>query len=191
MLAPEFEVAVGRLADFAGPWWVCGGWAVDLHLRRTTRSHGDVDIMFDARDAPILHAAVDGILMKSAQTGETQKWDGSVILPGPQHLMLRGPDHEMELLPALIEGPEWVFPRGSHAIRRPISAMTLSAHEVPYVSPEVVLLYKSRQCLPKDDLDFAALLPVLTDEQGAWLARSVPAVDHPWSTRLQRFRQSV
>ena len=32
------------LERFAFPWWIAGGWAIDLALGRSTRAHGDVDV---------------------------------------------------------------------------------------------------------------------------------------------------
>lgn len=38
------RVAVALLAALPCPWFVAGGWAIDLHLGRATRPHGDVDV---------------------------------------------------------------------------------------------------------------------------------------------------
>ena len=32
------------MADFNAPWWVAGGWALDLWMERETRPHQDVDL---------------------------------------------------------------------------------------------------------------------------------------------------
>ena len=32
------------MADFNAPWWVAGGWALDLWMERETRPHQDVDV---------------------------------------------------------------------------------------------------------------------------------------------------
>jgi hypothetical protein len=32
------------MADFGPPWALCGSWAVDAWLGKTTRSHEDVDV---------------------------------------------------------------------------------------------------------------------------------------------------
>jgi hypothetical protein len=31
-------------AGFGVPWWVAGGWAIDLFAGRPTRPHGDTDL---------------------------------------------------------------------------------------------------------------------------------------------------
>jgi Aminoglycoside-2''-adenylyltransferase len=42
--------AVSELAAWAAPWWVAGGWAIDLLLGRQTREHGDLDLLVLRRD---------------------------------------------------------------------------------------------------------------------------------------------
>ena len=46
--------AVSEFAAWAAPWWVAGGWAIDLLLGRQTREHGDLDLLVLRRDqAPV------------------------------------------------------------------------------------------------------------------------------------------
>ncbi|MEC1155726.1 hypothetical protein AB1L05_15845 [Cytobacillus horneckiae] len=35
-------------------WWIAGGWALDLYLRKQTRQHDDIDIVILQRDNKIL-----------------------------------------------------------------------------------------------------------------------------------------
>jgi hypothetical protein len=39
------EDAVRLLVGFPAPWWVAGGWAIDLHVERQTREHDNVDVV--------------------------------------------------------------------------------------------------------------------------------------------------
>jgi Aminoglycoside-2''-adenylyltransferase len=32
------------------PWWIAGGWAIDLFLGRQTREHEDLDVLILRRD---------------------------------------------------------------------------------------------------------------------------------------------
>jgi hypothetical protein len=36
--------AVEWFANVPVPWWIAGGWAIDLFLGRETRPHGDLDV---------------------------------------------------------------------------------------------------------------------------------------------------
>ena len=42
------------LADLTIPWWIAGGWAIDLFVGRQTRSHGDMDVEILRRDQLIM-----------------------------------------------------------------------------------------------------------------------------------------
>jgi hypothetical protein len=48
------------LAALGTPWWIAGGWALDLFLGRVTRPHKDLDIGIFRRDAVKVLAALSG-----------------------------------------------------------------------------------------------------------------------------------
>lgn len=56
----------------------------------------------------------------------------------------------------------------------------------PTSSPRVALLFKARQARPKDEKDFAAVLPLLDVERRTWLADALALVDpdHRWLCAL-------
>jgi hypothetical protein len=84
-------------------------------------------------------------------------------------------------------GNEWVSRRDPR-IRRPISSLGITnAEGVPYLAPEVQLFYKAKQPRPKDEIDFAAVLPHLSSEQREWLSVSIRTSygdEHPWREHL-------
>jgi len=85
------------------------------------------------------------------------------------------------------EDGEWVY-RRDPTVRRRISLVgSVSGGGIPYVVPEIQLLYKAEQIRPKDEIDFAAVLPVLAPAQREWLARAIHTChgdSHPWLSRL-------
>ena len=46
------------LASANVQWWLFGGWAVDFHLGRVTRDHGDIEFYFWRNDAEALATAL-------------------------------------------------------------------------------------------------------------------------------------
>jgi len=62
-----------------------------------------------------------------------------------------------------------------------------SSDGIPYLTPEIQLFYKARGLRPKDETDFAAVLPVLTEAQRHWLADALARVygEHPWLSRTR------
>jgi hypothetical protein len=57
---------------------------------------------------------------------------------------------------------------------------------IPYLAPEIQLLYKAKASRPKDEADFARTLPALNKKSRQWLAQSLALIhpDHPWLTEL-------
>src|SRR4051794_4265974 len=44
--------AAEAMRGFGRPWWIAGGWAIDLFLDRVTRPHGDLEIGIWRDDQP-------------------------------------------------------------------------------------------------------------------------------------------
>lgn len=73
----------------------------------------------------------------------------------------------------------WVFRRDA-AVRRPWTETILySESSVPYLAPEIQLLFKSGTPRPKDDADAAVMIPLLTQTERQWLDDHLPA-GHEW-----------
>ena len=77
--------------------------------------------------------------------------------------------------------------RRNAEIRRPKSSVALAtAGGIPYLRPEIQLLYKARLMREKDKHDFEGALPDLSAKQSAWLKRSLEEFipGHEWLARL-------
>jgi len=57
-----------------------------------------------------------------------------------------------------------------------------------FLTPEIPLLYKSREPRQRDETDFRAVLPSLSVERRHWLAEAIRSrePEHPWVERLLR-----
>ena len=191
MTFAELRPTAALLAGIACPHWIAGGWAVDLHIGRLTRTHEDVDVLVLARDVPTVLGAFPTLVRVDEKTGERvplADTDLAALLPG-RHTLAFPPEDAPEGLPvqlilAAAEGGEWVFHRGKGRIRMPLEEIGLATEDgVPYLAPELVLLFKARgNRRPKDDEDFATLAPELTPERMRWLQDRLPRDEpgHPW-----------
>jgi hypothetical protein len=184
----ELSAARTLFEPYDRPYWIAGGWAVDLHLGRTRRAHSDVDVQILARDLEEFAATFKGrgVILHDHRSGEEKVWEhGAPVEPGRNTLIL---EPGIEVMVALSEGDEWVYHRGSGRTRRPLAEIgEFSASGIPYIRPEVVPLFKARDGRQKDDDDFADLLPTLTAAQAAWLLpRLTPPgqPQHRWARRL-------
>jgi hypothetical protein len=82
---------------------------------------------------------------------------------------------------------EWVFRRDPRIHRPLASAIELDPRGIPYLAPELVLLFKARARRAKDEADFALTLPSLTTERAAWLRQALATAHpgHEWISRLR------
>jgi hypothetical protein len=195
-LGPWQPLAPGAVAtlfaEFGVPWWIAGGWAIDLFLGRPTRAHGDIDVLVLRRDQLAVQRVLAGWDLHAADPpGKLRPWRPGEVLPAEVHDVWcrRRPDAPwcLQLMLDVDDGDDWVF-RRDRRVRRSVAGLgRTSADGIPYLAPEVQLLYKARPApRPKDEADFAAALPLLPPERRAWLrdALDVCAPAHPWRRRL-------
>ncbi|MGZ2357683.1 amino acid transporter [Streptomyces sp. 372A] len=190
---PPLAEAVRLLAPLRRPWWIAGGYAVELAVGRAYREHGDIDVLLLRRDQAEVQRVLPGWEWWAADPpGTLRPWRPGETLPAGVHdIWCRpGPDEPWRLQFMLdgTDGDDWVFRRDAR-IRLPLGRLgRVSPDGVPYLAPEVQLLYKSKSRRPKDERDFEAALPVLDDHARAWLAETITlaqGADHPWAVRLR------
>jgi hypothetical protein len=58
------------------------------------------------------------------------------------------------------------------------------ADGVPYLAPQLLLIFKSKNMRPKDDVDAREVIPALDDQQRDFLRRRLAPAD-PWRRLLQ------
>ena len=178
-----------RLAGVTAAWCIAGSWALDLWLGRQTRAHEDIELATPRSQFAAIRAAFDAYELFTAGDGEL------VYLPRGQD----PPPHRHQT---------WVFDPTARAWRtdvflepgddttwiyRRVEALALPRTEtightddrVPYLRPELVLLFKAKAMRPKDERDFATALPALDrvarERLREWLTRF-----HPTSSWLSQ-----
>ena len=172
------------------PWWIAGGWALDLFLGRQLREHGDLDVGVLRRDSPQLLAALSTWEIFEAQNGTLSQLPCGVA-PG-QHvnsLWCRPPGSMLWTVEVLLDAGDtefWVF-RRQPRIRRPLNEVIRRTPQgLPYLAPEVQLLFKARSLRPRDQDDFAHVVPRLDAPARKWLRESLQMTqpEHPWLAAL-------
>jgi hypothetical protein len=175
------------LAGFSGSWWVAGGWALDLHIAAAHRSHQDVDIAVLRRDQLELQRYLTGWSLCKVVGGKQLPWLPGEQLALPVHqIEARKDDDRLEFLLNEVTADRWMF-RRDERISLPLHLLGVrSPHGIPYLCPQVVLLYKAKEPRPIDHDDFARALPTLDDAARTWLAQAL-AICHPgheWLSKL-------
>ena len=178
------------MASYPRRWGFAGGWAIDLFLGRVTRAHADVDIATLRPDQATLRAHLGDVEPQKVVDGKLVPWKSGEELSLPIHeLWATLPDDaRLEILLNEYDAAtdEWVF-RRDQRVRRPLRRVLRKRDGMPYLAPEIVLLYKAKTLDPKNEVDFLTVLSALSDEQRAWLASALTLAhpEHPWIERLK------
>jgi hypothetical protein len=179
------------MRHFDAPWAIAGGWAIDLYLDRHTRPHADVDIAILREDQRQLWTGLRPRGAEYVDSGVLRRWNPDAWLALPTHevYVTTADGSRLEILlnehdPAR---REWVY-RRDPLVRRALDRTFRRTRDVPYLAPEVVLLYKSKSPRPCDEADFAATMPVLETEAREWLRTALDSTTprHAWASAIAR-----
>lgn len=173
------------------PWWIAGGYAIELAVGHVFREHGDIDVLLLRRDQLTAQHVLAGWEWWAADPpGVLRPWQPGETLPASVHDIWCRPTaaHPWRIQLMLDEssGEDWVSRRDPR-VRRPISSLgRTSADGIPYLAPEIQLFYKARGLRAKDDADFAAMHTLLDTRQRQWLIRAITTAHgtHPWLSQL-------
>ena len=83
-------------------------------------------------------------------------------------------------------GDKWIF-RRDREIWRPLEiAIRRSTEGIPFLVPEIQLLYRSKVVRPKDQADFEGVVSRLGEGPRAWLRASLARIqpNHLWLSQL-------
>ena len=185
------------MEDFPEPWWIGGGWALDVWAGGSSREHEDIEIcvLREAQDAIHAHCrGWDNYLPGGATwiqtSNETRLAFPDFMLhlretPNARTFAGMPPTFEF-LLNDVVDG-EWLFlpdPR----IRLPFERVMVRSTLGPMVTtPEIVLFTKAYWGhRPKDNHDFERVRGLLSADQRSWLAQHIRErrPDDPWLAHL-------
>jgi hypothetical protein len=170
-----------HLAGIAAPWCVAAGWALDLFRGTQTREHGDIEIAVPAAAFPEVRGRFPGHVFDAVSSGRIWESAAPGVLAATHQTWLRDPATGNYLLDVFSEphdGQAWIC-RHDETIRLPYRAIIGHTPDgIPYLAPELVLLFKAKHARPKDQADFDGTIPHMTPAQRATLARLL-AHAHP------------
>lgn len=182
------------LAGLVVPWWIAGGWAIDLFVGRQTRPHADIDVLVRRGDQLEVQAYLAGWdLHKTKQPGLKPWLKAEYLKPGINDVWCRRtPQSPWSLQLMLLDtrGDAWVY-RRDPAISGSLDSLgKRTASGIPYLSPEIQLLYKAKaEILDKDKADFEATVPLMSQQARSWLLRCLERRfpdGHEWITCLKK-----
>ncbi|MEU8482417.1 hypothetical protein [Streptomyces sp. NPDC048641] len=183
------EQVAERLDGVGAPWCIAAGWALDLFRGEQSRPHGDLEIAVPAAGFPEIRHRFPECAFDAVGSGRVWAGAGADVLAATHQTWVRDPGSGQFLFDVFREpheGGMWIC-RRDEGLRLPYDAIVgRTADGIPYLVPELVLLFKAKAARPKDLVDFDGVLPLLgrarRDVLGGWLRRVHPG--HPWLAKL-------
>ncbi|MFG2793150.1 nucleotidyltransferase domain-containing protein [Streptomyces sp. NPDC048419] len=183
------EQVAERLAGARTPWCVAAGWALDLFHGAQTRPHGDLEIAVPAAAFPEVRDRFPEYVWDAVGSGRVWAGAGAEALAATHQTWLRDAATGRFLFDVFREpheGDTWIC-RRDECLRLPYDAVIeRTRNGIPYLAPELVLLFKAKAPRPKDEADFDGVLPLLDRVRrhrlGGWLKRVHSG--HPWLAKL-------
>jgi hypothetical protein len=179
-----------RLDGVKAPWCVAGGWALDLWLGRETRTHEDIEIATPRSQFAAIRTVFDDYELFTAGAGELVYLPRGQEPPPHRHQtwvldpVVREWRTDIFLEPG--DATTWIYRRDESLALPRGQAIAHTVDGIPYLRPELVLLFKAKAVRPRDECDFAAALPSLAPAERSklrsWLERLRPG--NAWIPRL-------
>ena len=137
---------VQLLAHVSIPWWIAGGWALEL-TGDPPRRHADVDVAVLRPDHEQLLVELSGWDLAIAHDGRLRPWRGGAgratrRTPSGRGRIRQGP-WQLDLKLELVEGGEWVY-RRDPSIRRPVAEIGAVTDGIPHLRRALAELYARR-----------------------------------------------
>lgn len=173
-----------RLAGTSSRWYVVAGWAIDLFQGRQTRAHEDIEIGVPAGDFSGIQSALPGFEFDVVGSGMRWPVDSAAF---DEHFQtwVRDPAtdvYHLDVFRDPHDGDTWLCRRDT-SIAMPYSQLIRRTPDgIPFMSPEVVLLFKAKHDRDKDRADRDRVLPLLSPAQLRWLRTRLAQVHpgHEW-----------
>lgn len=168
-------------ARWSSYWTPVAGWALELRFGVCTSVHGGIEIAVPAAGFPEVRDRFPEYAFDAVGGGRIWPDPAPQALAATRQTWLRDPGTGRYLLDVFREphdGDTWIC-RHNTAIRLPYTEVVRrTADGVPYLAPELVLLFKAKHARPKDEADFAEALARMSAHERTTLAELI-ARTHP------------
>lgn len=181
------------LAAFTGAsfrWWICGGVALELYAEDAWRPHEDLDVGILRTEANSVYNWLSPAWdLWVAARGTLTPWHGQALDRGEDENNVwarERPDTPWRFDLTVGDGNdvEWIY-RRDEFIRQPWNTtVQRTIDDIPYLTPEIQLLFKSKNPRPKDDLDAKEVIPLIDARQRRFLTANL-RTDHPWHDLIE------
>lgn len=170
-------------------WGIAGGWALDLHLGKQSRAHDDIDVIILREEQLTAYNYLSGDwMLYKAENGKLVPWQEGEFLKTTNDIWVTKSSSSpwaFQIMLVETEQQSWIYRREKSIRRRLEDIFLRTDDEIPYLRPEIQLLYKggSSKVREKDFQDLQIMLPYLLPEQRDWLKMTLKRqfpTGHSW-----------
>ena len=189
-VAPLTMAQVADLfADAPFRWWICGGWSLEL-TETPRRQHEDVEVGIARAELSLVREWLSDYHVWDIHDGALTLLTAERQLPDDhEQLWVRRDAFSpwlMDLMLTPIDGDTWHYKRDPRLTRPMSEAVVVGSDGIPRQRPEIGLLFKARRRFPRDEEDFAAVLPTLSATDRAWLRDAIDMTEPPGNPWLEQ-----
>jgi hypothetical protein len=180
-----------RLREATLPWYVAGGWALDVWHGTQTREHEDLEFVVMRNDADYFRSILRGIDFFAVKNGTIEYLPPTARLPSDVWQLWGGDMRQgcwrvdMMIEPGTRD--LWIYKRDQTIRMARSEAVRVSTTGIPYLAPINVMLFKAKHCRKKDHRDFEFSRQYLSFEEKEqlifWLSKLHPG--HEWIENLR------
>jgi hypothetical protein len=161
------------------PWFIAGGWAIDLFLNRETREHEDIEIGIYRKNQMQLYRYFGRqrkfYIDNRNHIGKHERlvWNKEYLRLPIHEVYVEYEGLEIEVLLNEKDEDNLIYRLNEKIKLSEEKAILYNKEEIPYLSPEIVLLYKSNYMRDKDIADISNASIGMNESQKKWLIDSI------------------
>ena len=165
-------------------WWL-GVRFIYRQKNATSRRYRNRNLQ---KRSIILKKLFDGWKFKKVVNGQFYEW-GDEFLELPIHeiyIVNEETDEHIEILLNEFNNNEWIYRRDLRISKSLNTTYSYTELGIPYLNPEIVLLFKTSHTREKDNQDFEFVINQLDDKKRAWLSKNLKLTNpnHQWNDYL-------
>jgi len=177
-----------RLRGVEIPWYVAGGWALDLYRGVESREHEDLEIGVPVGGFAAIRTALSEFEFDVVRNGRRWPLDSAAFAVSHQTWVrdAGAGAYVLDVFREKHDGETWICRRDETIRMRYDEIILRTADGIPYLTPKIVLLFKAKAARPKDDSDLSGVLPVFDRDRRTALRDLIARVhpDHRWLEKL-------
>jgi hypothetical protein len=169
-----------RLRGVVVPWYVAGGWALDLYRGVESRKHEDLEVGVPVAGFAAIRSALGEFEFDVVLDGRRWPLDSPAFASSHQ-TWVKDPitgAYRVDVFRETHDGDTWICRRDGGIRIKYEEIILRTADGIPYLVPEIVLLFKAKWARPKDDDDLSGVLPLLGHDRRSALRDLISRV-HP------------